>query len=194
MSLAYRIYRGAEIAAIVPDLARLRITVFRDWPYLYEGDLTYETGYLARYAQSGAIVVAAYDGAQMVGAATGMPLLQHDDDFSGALAACDIAAEDVFYCAESVLMQDHRGQGAGHMFFDAREAEARTQRKTYSAFCAVVRPADHPMAPKDYRPLNEFWKKRGYQKLDGVFAEFSWLDIGDSEKTQKRLQFWIKQL
>jgi hypothetical protein len=50
------------------------------------------------------------------------------------------------------------------------------------------------MAPKDYRPLNKFWKKRGYQKLDGVFAEFSWLDIGDSEKTQKRLQFWIKQL
>ena len=120
MSLAYRIYRGAEISAIIPDLARLRITVFRDWPYLYEGDLAYETGYLARYAQGGAIVVAAYDGAQMVGAATGMPLLQHDDDFSGALAACDIAAEDVFYCAESVLMQDHRGQGAGHMFFDAR--------------------------------------------------------------------------
>jgi len=80
------------------------------------------------------------------------------------------------------------------MFFDAREAEARAQGKTYSAFCAVVRPADHPMAPKDYRPLNEFWRKRGYQKLDGVFAEFSWLDIGDSEKTQKRLQFWIKQL
>mgnify|MGYP000557030757 CR=1 FL=1 len=125
MSLDYRIYRGAEISAIVPDLARLRITVFRDWPYLYEGDLAYETGYLARYAQGGAIVVAAYDGAQMVGAATGMPLLQHDDDFSGALAACDIAAEDVFYCAESVLMQDHRGQGAGHMFFDTREAEAR---------------------------------------------------------------------
>ena len=194
MSLAYRIYRGAEIAAIVPDLARLRIMVFSDWPYLYEGDLAYETGYLARYAQGGAIVVAAYDGAQMVGAATGMPLLQHDDDFSGALAACDIAAEDVFYCAESVLMQDHRGQGAGHMFFDAREAEARAQGKTYSAFCAVVRPADHPMAPKDYRPLIEFWRKRGYQKLDGVFEEFSWLGIGDSEKTQKRLQFWIKQL
>ncbi len=194
MTLAYRIYREAEIAAIVPDLARLRITVFRDWPYLYEGDLAYETGYLGRYAQGGAIVVAAYDGAQMVGAATGMPLVQHDDDFSGALAACDIAAEDVFYCAESVLMQDHRGQGAGHMFFDTREAEARAQGKDYSAFCAVVRPLDHPMAPKDYLPLNEFWKKRGYQKLDGVFAEFSWLDIGDSEKTQKRLQFWIKQL
>ena len=194
MSLAYRIYRGAEIAAIVPDLARLRITVFSDWPYLYEGDLAYETGYLARYAQGRAIVVAAYDGAQMVGAATGMPLLQHDDDFSGALAACDIAAEDVFYCAESVLMQDHRGQGAGHMFFDTRAAEARAQGKAYSAFCAVVRPVDHPMAPKDYLPLNEFWKKRGYQKLDGVFAEFSWLDIGYSEKTQKRLQFWIKHL
>ncbi|MDB2548585.1 GNAT family N-acetyltransferase [Paracoccaceae bacterium] len=194
MSLVYRIYREAEIAAIVPDLARLRITVFRDWPYLYEGDLAYETGYLARYAKGGAFVIAAYDGAQMVGAATGMPLLQHDDDFSGALAASDIAVEDVFYCAEAVLVQDHRGQGAGHMFFDEREAEARAQGKTYSAFCAVVRPADHPMAPKNYRPLDHFWKKRGYQKLDGVFAEFSWLDIGDAEKTKKRMQFWIKQL
>ncbi|MBF9037291.1 GNAT family N-acetyltransferase [Rhodobacterales bacterium LSUCC0246] len=194
MNLAYRIYLGAEIAAIVPDLARLRITVFRDWPYLYEGDLAYETGYLARYAQKGAIVIAAYDGAQMVGAATGMPLLQHDDDFSGALTARDIAAEDVFYCAESVLLQNYRGQGAGHIFFDAREEVARAQGKAYSAFCAVVRSADHPMAPKDYLPLDGFWKKRGYQILDGAFAEFSWLDIGDAEKTQKRLQFWIKQL
>lgn len=194
MNLDYRLYRGAEIGAIVPDLARLRIAVFHDWPYLYDGDLAYETGYLARYAQEGAIVLAAYDGAQMVGAATGMPLLQHDDDFSSALAVCDIAAEDVFYCAESVLLPRYRGQGAGHMFFNAREAAARAQGKTHSAFCGVLRAADHPMAPKDYRPLDGFWKKRGYRTLDGVFAEFSWLDIGETEKTVKRLQFWIKQL
>jgi predicted GNAT superfamily acetyltransferase len=59
---------------VVADLARLRVTVFRDWPYLYDGDAAYERGYLARYARGDSIVVAAFDGDRMVGAATGMPL------------------------------------------------------------------------------------------------------------------------
>jgi hypothetical protein len=30
---------GSNIYAVLPDLARLRIIVFRDWPYLYDGTL-----------------------------------------------------------------------------------------------------------------------------------------------------------
>ena len=37
---------GAAIIPALPALARLRITVFRDWPYLYDGAMTYEQGYL----------------------------------------------------------------------------------------------------------------------------------------------------
>lgn len=29
---------GAGLAEVIPALARLRITVFRDFPYLYDGD------------------------------------------------------------------------------------------------------------------------------------------------------------
>ena len=36
---------GEEIYSILPDLARLRMTVFRDWPYLYDGTLEYEEKY-----------------------------------------------------------------------------------------------------------------------------------------------------
>ena len=39
---------GAAIMAVVPDLARLRVAVFRDWPYLYDGDDAYQAESVAR--------------------------------------------------------------------------------------------------------------------------------------------------
>lgn len=33
---------GAELASVVPELARLRIRVFREFPYLYDGTWEYE--------------------------------------------------------------------------------------------------------------------------------------------------------
>ena len=59
------------------------------------------------------------------------------------------------------------------MFFDRREAQARSLgRFTHSAFCAVVRPPDHPLRPKDYVPLDAFWGRRGYDRADGMTAHF----------------------
>ena len=84
VSLIFREYLGEGIAGVLDDLARLRVSVFRDWPYLYDGDAEYERGYLARYARGDSIVVAAYAGEEMVGAATGMPLADHADDFAAA--------------------------------------------------------------------------------------------------------------
>ena len=34
-----RALTGAELEAHLDDVARLRIAVFRDWPYLYDGTL-----------------------------------------------------------------------------------------------------------------------------------------------------------
>jgi hypothetical protein len=75
--------------------------------------------------------------------------------------------KDVFYCAESVLLSSCRGQGAGHAFFDRREAHAARLGFGKVAFCGVVRPADHPARPEGYRPLDGFWRARGYAPLDG---------------------------
>lgn len=194
MSLVFRGYLGEEIAGILDDLARLRVTVFRDWPYLYDGDAGYERDYLAGYANGDSIVVAAFAGCEMVGAATGMPLADHADDFAAAFEGTGIDMKDVFYCAESVLLPSYRGQGAGHAFFDRREAHAKRLGLSKVAFCGVVRPGDHPDRPEGYRPLDAFWRARGYAPLDGVVAQFAWRDIGAAEATDKPLQFWMRTL
>lgn len=190
-----RALTGAALDGALDDVARLRIAVFRAFPYLYDGDLEYERGYLAAYRDSpGAVVVGAFDGARLVGAATGTPMEDHAGDFAAAFAGTGHDLRHIFYCAESVLLPEHRGQGLGHRFFDARESYARDLGRSHSAFCAVIRPADHPARPDGYQPLDPFWRKRGYAPLPGAMAQFAWKDLGDAMETQKPLQFWIRAL
>lgn len=186
---------GSALLSALDDLAALRIEVFRAFPYLYDGDLDYERRYLETYRQSDdAILIAALDGARLVGASTGTPMVQHADDFATALAHQAVPLERIFYCAESVLLPGYRGQGVGHAFFDAREEHARRLGLTHSAFCAVMRPADHPLRPHDYAPLDPFWRKRGYAPVEAAVASYSWKDVDQAQETDHPLQFWMRAL
>ncbi len=186
---------GAAAEAALDRLARLRIEVFRTWPYLYDGDEAYERAYLQRFRDSrDAVLVGAFDGDTLVGASTGAPLEQHAGDFAAAFDGQGVALEDVFYCAESVLLPRYRGHGIGHRFFDAREAHARALGRTYAAFCGVVRSADHPLKDPGYRPLDPFWRKRGYAPLEGAVAHFRWKDMDQPDETDHALQFWMRKL
>jgi len=190
-----RVLTGPALDAALEDVARLRITVFRDWPYIYDGALAYERSYLESYrSSSDALVVGAFDGPRLVGAATGTPLEDHAEDFAAPFANTGLRLSDVFYCAESVLLPEYRGRGLGHAFFDAREAHARALGRNFSAFCAVIRPETHALKPAAYRPLDVFWRKRGYAPMPGVVARFHWTDLGESAQSEKQLQFWGRHL
>ncbi|NVK14398.1 MAG: GNAT family N-acetyltransferase [Rhodobacteraceae bacterium] len=195
MTIRVEAMTGAALEAALDDVARLRIKVFRAWPYLYDGDPAYEREYLQSYRDSArAVVVGAFDGETLVGASTGAPLADHADDFAAAFEGTGIDLNVVFYCAESVLLPEYRGHGVGHGFFDAREAHARKHGFKTAAFCSVQRPADHPMRPGDYAPLDPFWRKRGYAPLEGAIAHFSWKDVDQPGETSKPLQFWSRDL
>ncbi|MFP4239210.1 MAG: GNAT family N-acetyltransferase [Rhodosalinus sp.] len=186
---------GPALEAALDDVARLRIEVFRVFPYLYDGDLDYERRYLEPYRDSAdAILVGAFDGDRLVGAATGTPMQDHAEDFAAAFADSGLDLSTLFYCAESVLLPEYRGRGIGHRFFDLREDHARRLGFARCCFCGVVRPEDHPLRPAGYRPLDAFWRKRGYAKLPGVVAHFAWKDVDQAEETEKPLQFWMRDL
>lgn len=193
--VAVRALTGADLETVLPDLARLRMQVFREWPYLYAGSFDYEHRYLQSYCDSaGAILIGAFDGAQLIGAATGTSLEEHEDDFAQPMRGQGVDVERVFYCAESVLLPEYRGKGLGHQFFDMREAHARDLGRDYSMFCAVIRPEDHPLRPKFARSLAPFWKGRGYAPVKNGIAHFGWTDLGETQESQKPMQVWMKSL
>lgn len=186
---------GDALAPFIDDIARLRIQVFRDFPYLYDGDMDYERRYLQTVLDSAqAAVVLVRDGAQVVGASTCLPLRDEENSFKAPLGELGFEPNKVFYLAESVLEKNYRGQGFGVRFFNDRESYAQELGGfEYTCFCAVKRPPDHPQRPIDYTPLDAFWRKRGYAPCD-AHAEYAWLDVGDEAESQKQLQFWIKAL
>jgi GNAT superfamily N-acetyltransferase len=193
--MKFEVLSGEAIRAVIPDLARLRVSVFRDWPYLYEGSLDYERKYLAKYAAlARATVVVARDDEAIVGASTALPLADAEADLREPFAKAGIDPARVYYYGESVLLGPYRGQGAGFRFFDEREKRARALGFGIAAFCGVVRPADHPARPKDYVPLDAFWTKRGFLPRPDLSASFEWRDVGDSAPTRKPMAFWLKAL
>ena len=137
----------------------------------------------------------ARDGDAIVGASTASPMAESDQEFIVPFETAGYDISKVLYCGESVLIGDYRGQGVGHKFFDEREAQARRLGGfEVATFCRVVRPDDHPLKPANYRPLDGFWKKRGYSPADGLIAEYAWKDIDHPEETMKQLQLWTKSL
>ena len=193
--ISVRVLSGADLESALDAVAGLRISVFRDWPYLYEGSKEYERQYLQTYRDSaGAILVGAFAGDRLIGAATGTPMEDHAADFAAPFVTTGVDLTRIFYCAESVLLAEYRSLGIGHRFFDLREDHARAMGRSHVAFCSVMRPDDHPARPPAYRSNHAFWEKRGYRQLPGVIAEFSWLDVGGAAQTKKPLQFWMREL
>lgn len=199
MSLTITPLTGTALTDALDDLARLRIAVFRDYPYLYDGSLDYEAKYLREFAHGkDGIIVAAKDrdkdGERIIGCATASALATHHGPLQQPFRERGYDIDTVFYCGESVLLPAYRSRGIGHAFFDHREAQARRCGYTLSTFCAVIRPDDHPLKPAGYRPLDAFWEKRGYHKAEGMITHFGWKDIGEPAETDKPMQFWLKTL
>lgn len=189
------IVTGAAIADHIADLARLRIRVFRDWPYLYLGDENYEAGYLRVYADSAeSLLVLVRDGEAVVGASTGLPLGDEGDAFQAPLREAGLDPDTVFYCGESVLLAAYRGRGFGHAFFDARETHARRLgRFTHTAFAAVERPDSDPRRPPHHRDNIRFWESRGYRRHPGLTMHLPWQEAGHGT-VNHTLTYWLRPL
>lgn len=184
---------GPELAPYIDGLGQLRIAVFREYPYLYDGSLEYEREYLRTYLDSPRSLVAlVLDEGQVVGATTCMPMAEEGPEFQEAFTKAGYDLSTICYFGESILLPEYRGRGLGKEFFTRREAHAQKLGSTITTFCAVDRPADHPRRPADYVPLDGLWTKQGYTKHPELQATFVWKEIGEAAESPKTLTFWLK--
>jgi GNAT superfamily N-acetyltransferase len=197
MSAALRIerLRGADIASRLDALADLRIGVFREWPYLYEGSRDYEAHYLDVYLKCPrSLALLVWEGETCIGASTVLPLSDAGADAQRPFLEAGHEVGLIDYFGESVILQPYRGRGLGVRFFEEREAHALKEGLSICAFCAVQRPDDHPLRPADYTGNEAFWHKRGYRPAPDIHTTFSWPDLGETVSTAKPMAFWLRDL
>lgn len=187
---------GPALLERLPAVAALRIAVFREFPYLYDGDLDYETRYLRTYAENlDSVIVLATKGDQVIGASTAVPMRHAPAEVREPVEHFGIDPGRVFYLGESVLYPHYRGQGIGAKFFVERERHAEFLGGfDYHAFCAVERAHDDPRRPIDYRDLHAFWNRRGYYREPGLYTSFTWREIGEPLESPKPMVFWLKRI
>lgn len=187
--------KGENLHPYILDLARLRIEVFKDYPYLYQGDMKYEMDYVQNYYQNNqSFMVLVFDNEQVVGASTAIPLEFESEEIKKPFLEHAIPLRDVFYLGESVLLKAYRGRGVYRYFFSYREKAAKEYDAKIAAFCAVKRPTPDSKQPPDYRPLDKLWQRFGYEKHPELCAQLEWKEIDEEVATNKSLVFWLKQL
>ncbi len=185
---------GSNIIQHLKDIAQLRIDVFREFPYLYDGTVDYEMNYLQAYVNSQrSLIFLIKDGDKAIGATTALPLTDADKEFHAPFVKHNIKLEDVYYFGESVLLPEYRGRNYGHRFFDERETHAKQLGFPITTFCTVLRNKQHPLRPKNYVPHDAFWNKRGYKTIEGFTCNYHWKDIDQPSATDKLMQFWWKR-
>jgi GNAT superfamily N-acetyltransferase len=193
LPVTVRTVTGQDILPHLADLARLRISVFREWPYIYDGDIAHEEHYLRTYANApGAAIIIAEADQKIVGAATCLPMNSAAPNVQTPFRDQGWDLAKIFYFGESVLLKPYRGRGIGVKFFSHREAQAAGHET--ATFCAVQRLSAHPLRDPDYTPLDGFWTHRGYGKRPELACRMTWRDVGDTEETEKTLVFWTRSL
>lgn len=189
-------FTGSALLPWLADVARLRIQVFRDWPYLYAGDAESEQRYLQTYVDvPGAMVALCRDGDRVVGASTALPLSAETDEITAPFRSRGYELGRALYLGESVLDPRYRGLGIGVRFFEERERHAlRLPGIDTLVFCGVQRAADDTRRPAGYVPLDAFWRKRGFSPCPELLTTMSWREIGAMQESTKPMMFWKKAL
>lgn len=188
-------FKGKQILDYIEQLAALRIKIFREYPYLYEGNYEYEMQYLNTYVTSEeAIIVVAKDDDNIIGLSTAIPLQFETPEAQKPFLDLELPIEPFFYLGESVLLPEYRGSGIYREYFKEREAAAVAFGCQKTTFCGVVRDANDPRRPHDYVPLDNIWRHFSYERHPELCAYYEWQEIGASERTKKPMAFWIKEL
>ena len=98
MAVKYIYCSGEQVKPYIQDLAHLRVEVFREFPYLYDGNFEYEKKYLDTYLNSSnSLVILALANNTVIGATTCLPLVDETEVFKQVFLEKGLDINKIFY-------------------------------------------------------------------------------------------------
>lgn len=180
-------------------LAQMRITYFREYPYLYEGTKEYEINYLGEYRKKAldAYLVQAFDGERLVGILTGCAFASDIDvvrDGAKLFKTNRLPFEQYYYIGEAIIIPEYQNKKIlPHLLYTLGKEVKKLNKYQSVCFLTVIRQDDDSRKPADYRSTDKLWEKLGCQR-PGVKTSFEWPTIMDDSSVQNifnEIEFWI---
>ena len=186
-----QIIRGPEIENHIDDLGKFRIEIFREYPYLYDGNIQFERVYLSPYSRNPeSLLLILQDAHGIIGACTGTPLTGEDNDFQNAFVGEN--KDEIYYIGAVILRADSRGQKLGSRLLSTALSLIDMKRFKKTSLCTVDRGLNHPRRPGKYCPPDYLWERYGFVKSTNLLAYLAWTDIGQKIETKKPMNIWFK--
>jgi len=187
--------QGKDAKPFFADMARMRLELFRGFPYLYDGNVEYEEAYLERYfscPQAHVLLVFSKD--SVVGFSTSIPLAEEIPEHRTPYEKCGLHPQDYLYLGEAMLNAAHRGQGVLRAFHELHEQAAREGGMRFTTLMTVDRPESHPLRPAEYTPMDVLLTHFGYEKIPGCAITIEWPQIDTGQDELNVLSVWQKDL
>jgi GNAT superfamily N-acetyltransferase len=200
MMLDISVYFGSEITPFLEDVAKLRIQLFREFPYLYEGTSSIEEEYLRGFSSDPkSMLVVARSGKELASVSTAWPFTADANILKLAkqrFGEVGIRVEDVYYYGEILVKEKFRGRGITRKSYELHEAAAKDYGYSIASIATVVRSVDDPRRPLNYIDTDALWGKLGFSKTN-IIVKHPWPTIqvdGTSTDELNPMVFWTKQL
>ena len=187
--------QGPAANAYVEQIAMLRLAIFKEYPYLYDGRMENELEYLQHYAKSDeSVVIIASSHDELAGAVTAIPLRCESSELISPFAATQYPIERIFYIGELLFYPNHRNKGLGtRLLSHIVQHVLSLDTYDYLTCATVMRPDAHPLRPEGYVPIERFLHRNQFERLQGVTTQFAWKET-DGIRRDHEMQFWIKAL
>jgi hypothetical protein len=191
-----RSFTGLGLRPYIHSVAKLRLEVFKEYPYFKDPDLAEEMRHLRKISCcKESISVLIFDGTTLVGVSIGYPLESAEPSLLGVWKGRHQEISSYFYFENPALLKHYRGRGIGHHFFDAKEAHVVHYKKyKHICFCAPESLECVPDRPSDFISPSDFWRKRGYIHHPEIKGTLSWKKNGEAHPKEHRMSFWVKDV
>jgi len=188
-------FTDEKISQFLPSISRLRIEIFSDYPYLYDGDEESERKYLKKFHEmKDSLMIGSFDRGNLIGGSTGYPLVYESESLTRSFLEHGRALEDFFCIGEILLKKEYRNQGLGSRMCSEIERFAKNKGFPNLCFFEIDRGKDDSKRPEGYRKLDPFWEGHGYRKHPELSGLISYKEKGESSESPKKMVFWIKKL
>lgn len=196
--LKIEILSGNEVDPFACELGWVRMSHFREYPYLYDANIVEESKYLSDFLNSDdKLLVRITENGTLLSLLSGY-------DFASESEILDIAAREVgdlgktFYFAEFIVEKHARKRGLSRLMMESALPFISSLGYQTASILTVQRNSSDPRMKKGYTSSDPVWSRLGFKKTstscDHEWATFLDADLSKSKPVLNTLNLWTKTL